>query len=139
MIKRTLGPAEMILRLEKGGASADGLQVMFDIVTKDGKSHSFLMAGADIEKTVNYIIGLSQHAASESGHLKPPEGPEQRTVHPIEAAALSVAPGRTNSEVMLGVHLGTFALTFAVPANQAKQLQERLGQILVPIQHPGLH
>ena len=134
MPKRQLGPEAKILRLENSGASDDGLKVMFDIVTADNKNHPFWMEGSDLEKFVSYVVALSQYAASVSGKMQAPEGPELAHAYPIEATALSVAPGRSEQEGLLGVHLGTFALTFAVSPNHLKQLRDRLDQMLVPIE-----
>ena len=104
-MQRTLGPESKIKRLENGGASDNGLKVMFDILTSDDKAHPFWMADNDLEKFVVYIIGLSQHAAGASGKMNVPEGPEMRTATPIEGVALSVLPGRVETEGLLGVHL----------------------------------
>ena len=134
MPKRQFGPEAKILRLENGGASDDGLEVMFDIVTADNKNHPFWVAGNNLEKFVSYVVALSQFAAGASGKMQAPEGPELARADPIEATALSVAPGRSEQEGLLGVHLGTFALTFAVSPNNLKQLRDRLDQMLVPIE-----
>jgi hypothetical protein len=130
---RTVGPSERILRLENGGASANGLDVMFDIVTKDGKSHAFWLARDNIEKFVSYIIGLSQHGASVGGGLKAPPDKQIVTASPIEGVALSLAPGRIPTEALLSVHLGTFALTFVLSANALHELQVRLQERLHPM------
>ena len=45
---KTLGPESRIKRLENGGASADGLRVMFDIITTDDKSHPFWLTDSDL-------------------------------------------------------------------------------------------
>ena len=131
-MKRTLGPEAKIKRLENGGASDDGLKVMFDIITSDGKSHPFWMADDNLEKFVAYIIGLSQHAAGASGKISAPDGPEMVTVQPIEGVAVSITPGRVETEGLLAIHLGTFALTFALSANTLQQLHGRLSGMLHP-------
>lgn len=134
MPEHTLGPEAKILRLENGSASEDGLKVMFDIVTSDNKNHPFWMEDDDLEMFVNYVVGLSQHAAGASGKMTAPEGQESKRVNPIEATSLSVAPGRSEQEGLLAVHLGTFALTFAVQPSHLKQLRDRLDEMLVPIE-----
>lgn len=131
MPERTLGPESRIKRMENGGASEDGLKVMFDIVTADNESHPYWMADDDLEKFVNYVVGLSQHAAGVSGKMKAPKGPESKRVNPIEATSLSLGPGRSEQEGLLAVHLGTFALTFAVQPSHLIQLRDRLNKMLV--------
>ncbi len=135
-MERTLGPDAKIKRLENGAASSDGLKVMFDIITADDKSHPFWMADDDLEKFVVYVIGLSQHAAGASGKIGVPEEPETRTVQPIEGVGIAISPGRVAAEGLLVVHVGTFALTFALSANVLQQLHSRLGGMLHPIKHP---
>ena len=131
-MQRTLGKEAKINRLDNGGASEDGLKVMFDIITTDGQSHPFWMADSDLEKFLVFVIGLSQYAASASGKIHVPEGPETRTVHPIEGVDLAIMPGRVGSEGLLAIHLGTFALTFALSANVLQLLHSRLGEMLHP-------
>ncbi len=131
-MQRTLGPEAKIKRLENGSASEDGLKVMFDIITTDGQSHPFWMADNDLEIFVAYVIRLSQDAAGASGKIHVPEGPETRTVHPIEGIGVSIMPGRAKSEGLLAIHVGTFALTFALSANVLQQLHSRLGEMLHP-------
>ncbi len=135
-MQRTLGPEAKIERLENASASDDGLKVMFDIITSDGKSHPFWMADDNLEKFVAYIIALSQHAAGASGKISAPDGPETLTVQPIEGVAVSIAPGRVETEGFLAVHLGTFALTFALSANVLQQLHSRLSGMLHPTERP---
>ena len=138
-MQRTLGRDAKINHLENGGASEDGLKVMFDIVTADEKSHPFWMGDNDLEKFVAYVIGLSQHAAGASGKMHAPEGPEMRKTNPIEGVSLSITPGRVETEGFLAVHLGTFALTFALSANALQGLYDRLGQMLHPTEPPTTH
>ena len=138
-MQRALGPEARIKQLENGRASDDGLEVSFDIVTTDGKSHPFWMAGNDLEKFVVYVIGLSQHAASASGKISAPEGPEMLTVQPIEGVSVSIKPGRVKTEGLLAIHLGTFALMFALSVNTLQQLHDRLGRMIHPTERPKLH
>ena len=135
-MQRTLGPEAKIKRLENGGASDDGLQVMFDIITSDGKSHPFWMSDNDLEKFVAYVIGLSQYAAGASGKISVPDEPKMVTVQPIEGIDIAIVPGRVPAEGLLVVHIGTFALTFALSANVLQQLHGRLGRMLHPTQRP---
>ena len=135
-MQRTLGPEAKIVRLENGGASEDGLKVMFDIVTTDDKLHPFWMADNDLEKFVIYVIGLSQHAAGASGKLAAPEGSQTQTTAPIEALAVGVDPGRVAGEGLLTLNLGTFVLSFALPTNTLQQLHTRLGAMLRPTEPP---
>ncbi len=139
MANRTLGKDVKIIRLENGVASDDGLKVMFDVVTADGKSYPFWIADAALEKFVSYVIGLSQDAAGASGKLRAPEGRETVTSNPIDCLSLSIVPGRVPAEGLLAVHLGTFALTFSLSANMLQILHERLGQMLGPTEHSGIH
>ena len=132
MAVRELGPEAKIKRLEKGGASADGLEVMFDIVTSDDKIHPFWMGGDNLEKFISYVAGLSQHAAGKSGKMQAPPGQETRQVNPIEAVAVGVSRGRTEGELFLSVHLGTFAMTFALSPNELHDLHSLLGRHLRP-------
>ena len=138
-MQRTLGPDGKIKRLENGGASEDGLKVMFDIITTDGRSHSFWMADNDLENFLAYVIGLSQYAAGASGKIHAPKGPETRTVQPIEGVGVSIMPGRAKNEGLLAIHLGTFPLTFALSANVLQQLHGRLGEMLHPTEAQKPH
>ena len=128
-----------IKQLENGAASADGLNVTFEIVTMDGKSHPFWMAADDIQKFISHIVSLSQHAAGTSGKLKFPRDRELVKTFPIDAFALSAAPGRSETEAMLGVHLGTFWLTFAVSTNIIQQLRVHLATIPHPTEPRESH
>lgn len=132
-MNRQLGPEAAIDRLENGGASDDGLRISFDIITKDGRSHAYWMGDVGPEKFVSYMIGLSQHAAGLSGKLKVPENAVVESAQPIEALALAVSPGRSETEALLSIHLGTFSLHFAVGTNHIKQLCDRVGDMLTPI------
>ena len=133
---KTLGPESRIKRLENGGASADGLRVMFDIITTDDKSHPFWLTDSDLGKFIAYVLGLSQDAAGVSGKISVPGGPETITAQPIDVL---ITPGRVETEGILAVHLGPIALTFALSANTLEQLRVQLGRILRRTERPKLN
>lgn len=129
---RKRGSDTRIRRVENSAASEDGQKITFDIVTADGKSHSFWLDAEELERFVPYIIGLSQYAAAASGKFNAPSNSETKRAHPIEAAGVGIAQGRTPDEGVLAIHLGTFSLSFALHTNALQSLHNLLGQALVP-------
>jgi hypothetical protein len=133
MAQRELGAESKIKTLNNGGATDDGLDISFDIVTADGKAHPFWVSGSDdLEMLVATVIRLSQNAAGPSGKMKVPTGPQPMHALPITAIAAAVTPGRAPTEGLIHLHLGTFHLAFALSANLLQEVHDSLGRLLQP-------
>jgi hypothetical protein len=128
----TLGPKRKIKRFGASSVSKDGARASFNIVTSDDQQHSFWCNADDLSKLALYALELSQMAAHHSGGLKAPKSKERVMATPIAAVEIGMAPGRSEEELMLAVHIGTaMPLVFALPPSKLADLRKLLDRQVV--------
>jgi hypothetical protein len=128
----TLGPKRKIKRLGAGSVSKDGARANFRIVTEDGLEHSFWCDADELSRIGFFALELSQFAAHQGGGLQAPKRQEKVLATPISAVEIGMAPGRSQDEVMLAVHIGTaMPLVFALPPHKLADLRKLIDQQLV--------
>ena len=122
--------AHQIVKLDNGRPSTDGQLVQFDMVTRAGDVLNIEMPTKNIGNFVAFLCGLAQFATRETAATAEQTDSYEGAL--IEASHISLAPGRTDDEVILAVQLGQFAIGIALPKQGAGPLQPAVSGIFPP-------
>ncbi|MHA1536269.1 MAG: hypothetical protein ACTSUD_01825 [Alphaproteobacteria bacterium] len=120
---------DFIKSLKNGASQQDGLAVAFDIVTKDGKDHSYACTTDDLEKLISWLIGLGLLAdQNREGSGKVDDGTAKKTIRavPIRIKQLAAGAGDAPGEMLIAFDLGSMDLAFTLPVTAVDQLRRAL-------------
>lgn len=116
---------EFIKQLKDGAAQTDGAVVTFAVEMQSGKEITLACATADIEKLVNWLVGLgflAHRQRLEHGGAKA-EASTTIDASPMLVQRIASAPGPERGDLVLGFDLGAVGLAFALPAQATRSLK----------------
>ena len=103
-----------------GSASEDGKFVMLQLIASNKNEITVALEDEQLTKAVGFMIGLAQECGTRRAANI--EVGESITAHPIDVAAIALAPGRRDTETILAMRLGILTLNFALEVSTLREM-----------------